>query len=187
MARKYPAITTLIPDLKDGDEASWNSLVELFTPGLTGKAVVLLRDSQLHSRLAPEDLVNETFARSWKHHQQLRAESTYQVARWLLTIMVNTFRGACRKGGIQEQAQPFLLEPVGGLETPSSAAEAVEEEVKLHAMLAELDEDDREVIVWRYWHGLKHKEIAERMGKSRLAITRQLQKATARLERLMRS
>lgn len=187
MAREFPAITTIIPDLKSGDRESWESLVELFSPGLSGKAYVLLSRSRLRSRLDPHDLVSETFAKSWKHHQHLRAESTFQVAKWLLTIMTNIFRDACRKGGWDDQVEPFLLEPVANTQTPATSAEAEEEEIKLHAMIAELDANERQAIVLRYWHNLKHDEIAEKMGKSRVAVTRLLQKTIPRLQRLMES
>ena len=187
MGREFPPITTLIPELKAGEEDSWNSLVELFAPSLTGKAVVLLRNSKLQGRLEPDDLVSETFAKSWKHHRHLRGESTYQVAKWLLTIMLNTFRDECRKDGLQEEPAAFLLESVAGADVPTSAAEAAEEEIKLHAMIAELSAEDKEVIVLRFWHGLTHDEIGKRVGKSRLAVLRQLQKAIPRLQKRMQS
>ena len=82
MPRRYPPITTLIPDLKSGDEDSWNSLVELFTPGLTGKAIILLRDSKLGSRLSPDDLVNETFAKSWKRQVASSKSERSNAAKW---------------------------------------------------------------------------------------------------------
>jgi RNA polymerase sigma-70 factor (ECF subfamily) len=186
VSREFPAITTLIPDLKAGDEDSWTSLVELFTPGLSGKAYVLLRNSQLRGQLDPDDLVSETFAKSWKHHRHLRGESTYQVAKWLLTIMVNTFRDACRKCGLQEEPQAFSFDPISPSGTPVSDAESLEEEIKLHAKLAELHVDDREVIVLRYWQDLTHNEIGQRLGKSRLSVTRQLQKAMLQLQKIMK-
>ena len=100
MAEDFPPITTLIPDLKEGDENSWTSLVELFTPGLAGKAHVLLRSSKLSAKLTPDDLLSETFAKAWKHHRLIRGQSTFQVAKWLLTIMTNSFRDHYRKGGL---------------------------------------------------------------------------------------
>ena len=106
MAQDFPPITTLIPDLKEGDETSWTSLVELFTPGLEGKAHVLLRNSKLNGKLAPEDLLSETFTKAWKHHRLIRGQSTFQVAKWLLTIMTNSFRDHYRKGGLPEESQP---------------------------------------------------------------------------------
>lgn len=187
MANKFPAITELIPDLKAGDEDSWNSLVDLFTPGLTGKAFVLLRNSNLRGQLDPDDLVSETFAKSWKHRRHLRGESTYQVAKWLVTIMLNAFRDACRKHGIQEEPQPFHFEPIAQEDTPVSEAESLEDEIKLHAKIAELAADDREVIVLRFWHGLTHNEIAAKLGSSRISVTRQLQKATQRLQYMMKT
>ena len=185
LAREFPPITTIIPDLKAGDEESWNSLVNLFSPSLSGKAHVLIRSSRLNGKLEPDDLVSETFAKSWKHHAHLRGESTFQVAKWLLTIMTNTFRDACRRGGLQEEPEAYYPDEIATFETPLTNAESVEEEIKLHAKLAELDEDDREIIVLRYWHQMTHEEIGQKLGRSRLSITRQLQKAIPKLQRMM--
>ena len=175
MAHEFPPITTLIPDLRDGDESSWNSLVELFSPSLHGKAFVLLRESKLQHRLAPEDLVSETLAKAWKHHRLIRGQSTFQIAKWLLTIMVNSFRDHCRKGGIPEETQPDWSLPVDLSPAPASGLEAVELEAKLHAVIAQLDPADREVLLLKYWHGLTHEQIAEKVGSSKATITRRVQ------------
>lgn len=187
MAQDFPPITTLIPTLKEGDETSWNSLVALFTPGLQGKAHVLLRDSKLKGKLAPEDLMSETFTKAWKHHRLIRGQSTYQVAKWLLTIMMNSFRDHYRKGGLPEEAQPEWELPVQVGVTPSLQIEALEDEAKLHAIIAELDPDDREVLVLKYWHGLTHEQIAKRIGTSKASVTRRVQKLLPQLNQAMQA
>lgn len=187
MAQDFPPITTLIPDLKEGDETSWNSLVELFTPGLEGKAHVLLRNSKLKGKLAPEDLMSETFTKAWKHHRLIRGQSTFQVAKWLLTIMTNSFRDHYRKGGLPEETQPEWELPVDLTASPESKVEAVEDEAKLHAIIAELDAGDREVLVLKYWHGLTHEQIAEKVGTSKASITRRVQKLLPELNQAMQS
>ena len=185
MAQEFPPITTLIPDLKSGDETSWNSLVELFTPGLTGKAFVLLRDSKLKSKLTAEELLNETFAKAWKHHRLIRGQSTFQVAKWLLTIMMNSFRDHYRRGGLPEESSPSWEIPADVTISNSSQVEAFEEEVKLHAALAELPPEDREILVMKYWQGLTHEQIAERTGTSKASITRRVQKLLPQLSKAM--
>ncbi len=187
MAREYPPITTLIPNLKTGDRSSWNSLVRLFTPALTGKAHVLLRNSPLRSRIDPDDLVGEVFAKAWKHHALIQGKSTYQIAKWLLTIMVNTFRDHCRKGGLPETSQPDWEAPVASNPSPSSAAEAFEDEVKLHAVMASLDEADRRVLILKYWHGLTHEQIAAEIGTSKASVTRLVQRLLPQLSTMMES
>lgn len=185
VAQDFPPITALIPDLKSGDEESWNTLVALFTPGLTGKAFVLLRDSKLRSKLTAEDLLSETFAKAWKHHRLIRGQSTYQVAKWLLTIMVNSFRDHYRKGGLPEEPTPCWEIPVDMTANASSSAQAFEDEVRLHAVVAELPADDREILVLKYWRGLTHEQIAERLGTSKASITRRVQKLLPQLNQAM--
>ena len=185
MVNDFPPITTLIPDLKSGDETSWNTLVELFTPGLSGKAFVLLRNSKLKGKLTPEDLLNETFAKAWKHHRLIRGQSTFQLAKWLLTIMTNSFRDHYRKGGLPEESPPSWEIPADVATSESSQLEAFEEEVKLHATLAELPPEDREILVLKYWRGLTHEQIAERVGTSKASITRRVQKLLPQLHKSM--
>ena len=185
VAREFPPITTLIPDLRDGDENTWNALVALFSPSLSGKASVLLRDSKLQNKLAVEDLVNETLTKAWKHHRLIRGQSTFQIAKWLLTIMVNSFRDHCRKGGLPEEAQPEWESPIDQAAGPSSDIEAFEQEVKLHAALAELDEEDRTVLLLKYWHGLTHEQIAAKIGTSKASVTRRVHKLLPELNDMM--
>lgn len=185
MAQDFPPITTLIPDLKVGDESSWNALVELFTPGLTGKAHVLLRNSKLAARFTADELLNETFAKAWKHHRLIRGQSTFQVAKWLLTIMTNAFRDHHRRGGLPEEPTPTWEIPADVASPQNSTLEAFEEEVKLHAAIAELPAPDRAVLVFKYWHGLTHEQIAAKTGTSKASITRQLQRLLPQLHRVM--
>jgi len=185
MAQEFPPITTLIPDLKLGDEDSWNSLVELFSPGLTGKAHVLLRDSKLKGKLAADDLLSETFAKAWKHHRLIRGQSTFQVAKWLLTIMMNSFRDHYRKGGLPEESSTSWEMPADVASSPNSDVEAFEEEVKLHAVIAELDANDRQILVLKYWHGMTHEDIGQQMGTSKASITRRVQKLLPQLNAAM--
>lgn len=187
MANEYPHITELIPNLRDGDRDSWDELVSLFRPALTGKAVALLRSSKLQRQLSPDDLVGITFAKAWNGHEAMRGQSTYQVAKWLLTIMLNAFRDACRKNRLPEESKASWVLPEDLTNAPTDEVEAVEEEVKLHAKIAELEPEDREVIVLRFWHNLTHQEIADRKGKSKAAIVRQLQRIIPRLNRAMRA
>lgn len=186
MAEEYPHITALIPELVNGDKSSWDSLVNLFSPALTGKAYVLMRGSKLNRQLSPEDLVSTTFAKAWKSHAKMRGESTYQVAKWLLTIMLNSYRDLCRKNQLPEESKASWVIPADIAETPDDDVEALEEEVKLHAVIAELEEEDRDVLVLRFWHGMTHQQIADQKGRSKAAIVRQLQRVIPRLNKAMR-
>ena len=69
--------------------------------------------------------------------------------------------------------------------SPESKVEAVEDEAKLHAIIAQLDSGDREVLVLKYWHGLTHEQIAEKVGTSKASITRRVQKLLPELNQAM--
>ncbi|MEM7314850.1 MAG: sigma-70 family RNA polymerase sigma factor, partial [Planctomycetota bacterium] len=156
MAEHYPHITTLIPDLREGDRHTWDRLVALFQPALLAKATVLLKGSRLQRHLSAEDLVGVTMAKAWKNHATMMGQSTYQVAKWLLTIMLNTYRDACRKNRLPEEWQDSWVAPPDLATDPANRVEAAEEEIRLHAKIAELEPEDREVILLRFWHNLTH-------------------------------
>jgi RNA polymerase sigma factor (sigma-70 family) len=125
-------------------------------------------------------------AKAWTNHASMKGQSTFQVAKWLLTIMLNTYRDACRKNRLPEEWQDsWVSHPDLGAE-PSNEVEAAEEEIKLHAKIAELDPDDREVILMRFWHNLTHQEIADRQGRSKAAVVRHLQRVIPSLNKAMR-
>jgi len=166
--RAFPPITQLIPDLKSGDETSWNEVVCLFHAGLHGQALRLLKDSSISRRLAPDDLINIKFTKAWEKHSELRGATTFQVAKWLLTILHNTFVSECRPRNLEESIASWV-DPHDSV-TPSRIVadrdEQVIQQITLHANIAELDEMQRDVITLKHFEELTFREIADRLGST---------------------
>lgn len=74
-----------------------------------------------------------------------------------------------------------LLAGYSGIGTPSQAAAAREEVERMEAALAKLSEEHREVILLSKIVGLSHAQIAERLGKSEVAVRSLLHRALAGL------
>lgn len=74
---------------------------------------------------------------------------------------------------------------MASLVTPSRDAVAREELARLETAFLELPEDYREVVILARIVGLKHEEIAERMGKTESATWNLLSRALARLATLL--
>jgi len=187
MGNEFPTISWLITGLKDGNAESWNELVALFTPGLLGKAKQLLNNSKkVNRRIDAEDLVNLTFAQAWEKHEKLMAQSTPQVAAFLLTALRYTFLNQCRSKNL-EQSSPSWFAPTGENETPSVMLMSEEEEIKLHACLVELKPTHRKILVMRHMQGMKFKEIAEELEMTTSAVAGAARDGLKRLTSLYQS
>jgi RNA polymerase sigma factor (sigma-70 family) len=107
--------------------------------------------------------------RAWRQRHACRASD--DPVPWLRVI---ARREALRLAG-ERRHEPVedALERLAG---PSHEAEVVRS-ADLRQALAGLREDDRRLLVWRFWGDLPHCEVAERLGVSETA-------AKVRLHRL---
>ena len=108
-----------------------------------------------------------------------------KVATWLKTIVFNQAMDRLRR----KSAKPATdlgsddqnaLEHLAVDHRDVSAMEAAETEQELQAMWEQVDElpaELRQIVNLKHRQGLKHQEIAERLGSSRSTITRRLQQA----------
>jgi len=145
--------------------------------------------SYICSRLAPnvenaEDLVQEVFLAAWKSLPSFQGGSA--LAAWLLGIA---------RHKIQDYYRVLLREPDPLDEDFAESEEAMvlpEQERALDEqrmrertlrVLAELPEQYRLVLQWRYWERRSASEMAERTGKSEKAIERLLARARDQFRR----
>ncbi|HZT82123.1 MAG TPA: sigma-70 family RNA polymerase sigma factor, partial [Gemmataceae bacterium] len=69
--------------------------------------------------------------------------------------------------------------------TPATAAAQHEMEVRLHAALACLDDDDREIILMRHFEKLSNQDVAKALGLHEAAASMRLLRAQRRLKALL--
>jgi RNA polymerase sigma-70 factor (ECF subfamily) len=69
--------------------------------------------------------------------------------------------------------------------TPASAALRQEMERRLHAAIADLDDDDREVILMRHFEQLSNQEVAAALGLTEAAASMRHLRALRRLKDLL--
>lgn len=183
MPFEYDSITNLIPDLEDGDAAAWEKLVDVFEPGLNAMATAILRGKSLG--MNAEDLVTTTFSKAWANHEGLRAKSTSQIASWLTTILRRTYVDEFRK------RRPDRLgtdAAVGHSVTPSQIVSSQERNAALQTVIAQMGVDNpaqRDVVLLKYYHGLKNREIGEKLGITTGAVSGHIRRANSTLLRLL--
>jgi RNA polymerase sigma-70 factor (ECF subfamily) len=133
-------------------------------------------------RAAPgdvDDVVSETFLVAWRRLDAIPADEI----PWLLgvarKVLATHWRGAGRHVRLVERlaAEPVL--DVAGPEPPAHSPE------QIHAALARLPEQDREVLLLVYWDDLAPTRAARVVGSTAVATRVRLHRARAKLQRLL--
>ncbi len=190
MADPFPSISSLVPHLREDDFDSWQSLFDRFHTGMLSKARRLLKSSELQMTIDPDDLIQETFKKAWLGFGSFRGENTAQLAKWLLTILKNTFLNHCRsKPSFDQRASnlpdwEILCDPG---ETPAETLDSLEQEARLHACIAELSPDDQQLLSLKNFEGLTYREIADQLESTASTVCGMHSRAMHRLSKLIRS
>jgi RNA polymerase sigma factor (sigma-70 family) len=154
--------------LQLGDERAFRELYRRHTPRLLGFV------SRLFARTGPEDedVVQETWVRACQRLEQFQWRSTFST--WLLGIGLNVVRDHLRRSG---RSRTVATDPLPDPPGPHVAHEA---RIDIERAIRVLPDDYRMVLVLHDVEGLKHAEIAERLGipigttKSRLFRARKM-------------
>lgn len=156
---------------------------------------------RLRGRVEASDIVQQTLLKAWQGESQFKGETHEERLAWLRMILKNTIRdhyrrlfGSTKRGSGREQAATDLFakgDP--GLsqyaiergETVSGELVAAEEWGELERSLAQLSDEQRQVVELRHFEELSFAEIAALMSKSDPAVRmlwvralRNLQQAT---------
>jgi RNA polymerase sigma factor (sigma-70 family) len=166
------------------EEPTVDGMVARYLPAL--RAFVRLRmGRELRAREESCDIV-QSVAREVLHHAerfQHGGESGFR--DWLFTTahrkVVNHLEHwrAQKRSAAQEVVLPEELAGLGG--TPSKHASAREELAAVEGAFDALTEEQREVVTCSRLVGMSHAEIAQRLGKSEVAVRKILSRGIARL------
>ncbi|GIX00697.1 MAG: hypothetical protein KatS3mg111_4029 [Pirellulaceae bacterium] len=173
----------LLEAARNGDRDALGSLLDQYRPYL----LVLARrylDPRLRQRLDPADVVQTTFLEAQRDFPAFRGDNVAQLLAWLRNILrhnvLSTHQrhlGAEKRNAGREvtnhavEGSPALTDMVPA-ETTSPSGRVMRQEVAqmLHLHLARLPDSQAEALRLRYIHGCSLKEIAERMGRTELAV-----------------
>ena len=184
----------LVERLKRRDEAAFNELVRAYE-----KRVFRLVLRMLGDRAEAEDVAQDVFITVFKSIDSFRGES--KLSTWMFRVATNHCknrikyldrRARGKKGELDELSEHDALESASMSSSsmvarPDQQAEANQIESIVRAAIAELDEDQRELVVLRDVENMSYEEIQQITGlpegtvKSRLHRARlQLAKAVQR-------
>jgi RNA polymerase sigma-70 factor (ECF subfamily) len=135
-----------------GDEQAFRELYRRHTPRLLGFVTRLLAGTGPEG----EDVVQETWVRACERFEQFEWRSTFST--WLLGIGLNVVRDQLRRAG---RSRTVATDPLPDPPGPQVAHEA---RIDLERAIRVVPDDYRIVLVLHDVEGMKHREIAERLG-----------------------
>jgi RNA polymerase sigma-70 factor, ECF subfamily len=139
----------------------------------------------LASKLDASDLVQQTLLQAHAARGQFRGKTPEELVGWLRQILSRTlanslrsFGQAKRDAGAERSLESDLDASSSRLDawlavdqtSPSEAADAHERAAALAAAVAELPDDQREVVLDKHCLGLTLTEIGEKMGRSPASV-----------------
>ncbi|TNF24352.1 MAG: RNA polymerase sigma factor [Deltaproteobacteria bacterium] len=158
-----------------GDRAAFEAIFQRYAKRLHG---LFMR--QVGSREAAGDLVQQTFL----HFHRARADfkGGRKVRPWLYTIALNVRREHHRKKGRKPEV---AHDPVVHGEPTVGPSTSTRTDRLVRRALAELSEQQREVIVLHYYEDLSFPEIADLLGASVSAVKVRAHRGYERLREML--
>ena len=171
MTSSPDSITKLLIEWRDGDESALNRLIPLVYDELHRMAHRHMRGERQEHTLQTTALINEAYLRLVDHkgmRWQNRAHFYGVAAQAMRRVLVDEARN--HNTNKRKHDRVNLEEAV--LLLPKQAPDLVALDEALND-LAALDPRKTEVVVMKYFGGMKDKEIAEALGISTATVTRE--------------
>ena len=166
----------LIRLVGSGDRSAFDALYRRYARPVFGLALRRLGD-----RGRAEDAVQETFASVWRAAGSYRPERG-PGAPWLYAVA----RNAIADNGRARREPPVETpDEISDEQGPPDHAEAGWTAWRVHRALAELPENERQVIELAYWGGRSQSEIADLLGIPLGTVKTRTRTALSRLSRLL--
>ena len=177
MTEQETAITEdeIIRRCQAGDREAFRILVEKHQDVLYGTAYLMTG-----SKMVAEDQVQEAFLSAWKGIGSFRTGRPLKP--WLVRILVNkvlSYRRANSKTIISLDTDP-VADPAG-----DDPAEDIERRDQLQRVLRSLSEEQRQVVLLRYFTGLSLAETSAALGRRQGTVKSQAHRALEQLKNLI--
>jgi RNA polymerase sigma-70 factor (ECF subfamily) len=163
------------------------------------RTVALRLDRRLASRIDASDVVQEVLLEAVR---RLRAGlPELPIDLWLVwlarekVVALHRQHLAAERRSVKHEAQILPDDSSACLvqaltsrgPSPSQAAQALEAAERLRLALGQLDEDERDLVLWRHFEQLSNREIAQLLGIGEAAAGKRYIRALERLRGLLES
>jgi RNA polymerase sigma-70 factor (ECF subfamily) len=188
----------LLERARRGDAAAPDELFARHRERLR-QGIALRLDRRLAARVDVSDVLQETYLEAARRLPQYLARPDMPFPLWLrwlarerVLVLHRRHLGAGRRAAGRE-VRPLPADSsaqlvnglVGPGPTPSQALAAVELAERLRLALQQLDEDERDLLLWRHFEQLSNREIAQMLRISEAAANKRYVRALQRLRGLL--
>jgi len=175
-------LAALLARVAAGDERAFAQLYDATIDRVFALARRITGDPSI-----AEDAVGDVYLQVWHH------ASTYRSARgtvmaWMTVLCRTRALDALRRTGTAVRRAEAPLDDIDVTDRAPSAPDllaATERESRLHAALAELTTEQRQLLALAYFRGHTHAELAALTGAPLGTVKTQLHRATQKLKQLM--
>jgi RNA polymerase sigma-70 factor (ECF subfamily) len=192
----------LLKQAERGDDDAVSQLLQQHRDPLR-HAVGLRLDHALARRVDASDIVQEVLFEASRRLREYLQNPALPFHLWLRQIASDRLIDAHRRHRVAERRTIEREQPMGlaafldrsSLDlaaslrdpelTPAAAAMRQELERRFHSVLDQLEDDDREVLLMRYFERLSNSEVARAMGLSDAAASMRHLRALRRLRELL--
>jgi RNA polymerase sigma-70 factor (ECF subfamily) len=193
----------LLDRLRGKDREALGELFMLYRERLWRMIYVRL-DRRLMSRVAPDDVLQETFFDVARRIEEYLADRAVPFYVWLRFLAVQRLQMVQRahlgakmrdaslevalpQGGPFASAESMAGQLLSRMTSPSQAAIRHELQARLRAALDEMEPLDREVLALRHFEELGNNEVAQVLGISKEAASKRHVRALRRLKEIFAS
>ncbi len=142
----------------EDDKSRFEKLYNEYEAVLFNVANSILKDCQLS-----EDAVNETFLALARNMNKISDKNCIQIRNYLIIIVKNNALRIYNKYKREINAEG-IDETVPDFSDIEIEVESSENQRKLFSLLKNLDEKYGDVLMMKYFYGMRNKEIAEALG-----------------------
>jgi RNA polymerase sigma-70 factor (ECF subfamily) len=170
---------TCLAAARNGSAEALGRLFDHYRPYLLAIAAAEL-DADLAAKVAPSDLVQETFLEGQRDFAAFRGEQPGELRSWIRQVLLHNLENSRRRyqrtlarrvgrevplPGLGPRAVPGEHLP-GDDSSPSTRVGRAEDQNRVHNAIARLPEQYRSVIVWHHKEGLTFAAIGARLNRS---------------------
>jgi RNA polymerase sigma-70 factor (ECF subfamily) len=193
-----PDTGELLQRARHGDAAA---LAELFArhDALVRQTVALRLDRRLLARVDVADVVQETYLEATRRLDEYLCRPGLPFPLWLRwlarerVLMLHRQHLFADRRAVGREAPPLPVDSstcftralLGREPSPSQAVAPAEVAERLRQALGQLDDDERDLILWRHFEHLANREIAQILGITDVAAAKRYIRALERLRGIL--
>lgn len=181
----------LVAKAKDGDQEAYDHLFATAAE----RALLFIRlrlGGRLRENVESMDVLQDAYLDAYQAFDRFEYRDDDAFAKWLCRIIENKIRGLADHHGAKKRQPPgkpvqisAIVEKAKSMTGPATAVGRLENKQKLAAALGELEGEEREALLLRFFQDRTVDEIANLLGRSPTGTRRLLGRATARLGGLL--